>query len=208
MGSTILCLDFWKSLCPYQPPARMQLLTGEGPETNISYWGRSYWGTCGLTVSYLPLTSGVSPPSSILHVYCRYTFYWGRSYRGTCDLTVSYVHFFHYEVITFSKFKTFVPGMFPLPPFPQAFAPLFRCLPPFSQLTMTTCSFRYSVRNCIRRAQCFGLKECQFAFTERLASFPGPKRRSTCSQVRGLYQFSPMKVVLFSTILVLGLINA
>ena len=32
---------------------------------------------------------------------------------------------------------------------------------------MTMCSFRYSVCTCTRRAQCFGLKECQFAFTER-----------------------------------------
>ena len=32
---------------------------------------------------------------------------------------------------------------------------------------MTKCSFQYSVRTCTRRAQSFGLKECQLAFTER-----------------------------------------
>ena len=37
MGNTISCLDFRKSLHPYQPPARMQLLTGEGPETNDQF---------------------------------------------------------------------------------------------------------------------------------------------------------------------------
>ena len=32
---------------------------------------------------------------------------------------------------------------------------------------MTKCSFQYSVRTCTRRAQSFGLKECQLAFTEQ-----------------------------------------
>ena len=37
MYNTISCLDFWKSSSPNQLPARMHLLTGEGPENNDQF---------------------------------------------------------------------------------------------------------------------------------------------------------------------------
>ena len=38
------------------------------------------------------------------------------------------------------------------------------------RLKYATCFFRYSFRTCTLRAQCFGLIECQLAFTERLTT--------------------------------------
>ena len=63
---------------------------------------------------------------------------------------------------------------------------------------MTNCSFQYSVRTCIctQRAQSFGLKECQLAFTERRTTDVYMKIPPFDSLVWGSLRLAPIIIII------------
>ena len=60
------------------------------------------------------------------------------------------------------------------------------------RLKYATCSFRYSFHTCTLRAQCFGLIECQLAFTER--------RTTDIYMYIYIYIYIYMKIALFDSL--------